>query len=85
MISVVIPTFNRGYTLSQVLDSYYRQKFVEELIIVEDGGIRGRFYLIENRPVMERQLDRGQIFTLDIWDWETLYGVIDNKVDNIIL
>ncbi|MCE5212400.1 MAG: glycosyltransferase family 2 protein [Deltaproteobacteria bacterium] len=38
MISVVIPTFNRGYTLSQVLDSYYRQKFVEELIIVDDGG-----------------------------------------------
>jgi len=38
MISVVIPTFNRGYTLSQVLDSYYRQKFVKELIIVDDGG-----------------------------------------------
>ena len=38
MISVIIPTFNRGYTLSQVLDSFYRQKFVEELIIVDDGG-----------------------------------------------
>ncbi len=38
MISVIIPTFNRGYTLSQVLDSFYRQKFVQEIIIVDDGG-----------------------------------------------
>lgn len=38
MISIVIPTFNRGYTLAQVLDSFYRQKFVEEMIIVDDGG-----------------------------------------------
>lgn len=38
MISIIIPTYNRGYTLSQVLDSYYRQKFVKELIIVDDGG-----------------------------------------------
>jgi glycosyltransferase involved in cell wall biosynthesis len=38
MISIIIPTFNRGYTLVQVLDSFYRQKFVEELIIVDDGG-----------------------------------------------
>lgn len=38
MISIIIPTFNRGYTLSQVLDSFYRQKFVREIIIVDDGG-----------------------------------------------
>jgi len=38
MISIVIPTFNRGYTLAQVLDSFYRQKFVGEMIIVDDGG-----------------------------------------------
>ncbi|KQC10903.1 MAG: hypothetical protein APR62_11050 [Smithella sp. SDB] len=38
MISVIIPTFNRGYTLSQVLDSFYRQKFIKEMIIVDDGG-----------------------------------------------
>jgi glycosyltransferase involved in cell wall biosynthesis len=38
MISIIIPTFNRGYTLSQVLDSYYGQKFVQELVIVDDGG-----------------------------------------------
>jgi glycosyltransferase involved in cell wall biosynthesis len=38
MISIIIPTFNRGYTLSQVLDSFYRQKFVTEMIIVDDGG-----------------------------------------------
>ncbi|MDI6741956.1 MAG: glycosyltransferase family 2 protein [Smithella sp.] len=38
MVSIIIPTFNRGYTLSQVLDSFYRQKFVKEIIIVDDGG-----------------------------------------------
>lgn len=38
MISIIIPTFNRGYTLSQVLDSFYRQKYLKELIIVDDGG-----------------------------------------------
>ena len=38
MISIIIPTFNRGYTLSQVLDSFYQQKFIEEIIIVDDGG-----------------------------------------------
>ncbi|HAR49793.1 MAG TPA: hypothetical protein DCR81_06765 [Smithella sp.] len=38
IISIIIPTFNRGYTLSQVLDSYYGQKFVQELIIVDDGS-----------------------------------------------
>jgi glycosyltransferase involved in cell wall biosynthesis len=39
MISIIIPTFNRGYTLSRVLDSFYRQKFVKEIIIVDDGGL----------------------------------------------
>jgi glycosyltransferase involved in cell wall biosynthesis len=38
MISIIIPTFNRGYALAQVLDSFYRQKFVEELVIVDDGS-----------------------------------------------
>ena len=38
MISIIIPTFNRGYALTQVLDSFYRQKFVEEIIIVDDGS-----------------------------------------------
>lgn len=38
MISIIIPTFNRGYTLVQVLDSFYRQKFIKEMIIVNDGG-----------------------------------------------
>jgi len=38
MISVIIPTFNRAYTLSKVLDSFYGQKFVREVIIVDDGS-----------------------------------------------
>jgi glycosyltransferase involved in cell wall biosynthesis len=38
MISIIIPTLNRAYTLSQVLDSFYQQKHVRELILVDDGG-----------------------------------------------
>lgn len=38
MISIIIPTYNRGYTLCQVLDTYYGQRFVQELIIVDDGS-----------------------------------------------
>lgn len=37
-VSIVIPTFNRAYALSLVLDSFYQQKFVRELVVVDDGG-----------------------------------------------
>ncbi len=36
MISIVIPTRNRSYTLKKVLPSYYIQKHVSEIIIVDD-------------------------------------------------
>ena len=36
MISVVIPTRNRAYILKEVLESYYIQKKVTEIIIVDD-------------------------------------------------
>ena len=35
-ISVVIPTFNRGKTLLEVLPSYLSQQYVKEIIIVDD-------------------------------------------------
>lgn len=38
MITIVIPTRNRGYTLKGVLDSYYSQKHVTEIIFVDDCG-----------------------------------------------
>jgi glycosyltransferase involved in cell wall biosynthesis len=38
MISIVIPTRNRAYTLKKVLRSYYIQKYVNEIIIVDDGS-----------------------------------------------
>lgn len=37
-VSIVTPTFNRAYALSLVLDSFYQQKFVRELVVVDDGG-----------------------------------------------
>lgn len=38
MISVVIPTRNRGYTLKKVLKTYYNQKNVNQIIIVDDAS-----------------------------------------------
>ena len=38
MITIIIPTRNRAYTLSKVADSYYMQDFVDEIIFVDDCG-----------------------------------------------
>lgn len=38
MISVVIPTRNRAYTLEKVLPSYFQQKRVAEVVIIDDAG-----------------------------------------------
>lgn len=38
MITIIIPTYNRASVLSKTLPSYLRQKNVDEIIIVNDGG-----------------------------------------------
>lgn len=38
MISVVIPTRNRGYVLRRTLPAYYQQHGVNQVVIVDDGG-----------------------------------------------
>lgn len=38
MITIIIPTRNRSYTLKKVIDSYYQQKHVTEIIFVDDCG-----------------------------------------------
>lgn len=37
-VTVVIPTRNRAYTLARVAESYYEQAYVNEIIVVDDGG-----------------------------------------------
>lgn len=37
-ISIIIPTLNRAYALMKVADSYYIQKYVTEIIFVDDCG-----------------------------------------------
>lgn len=51
MISVIIPTFNRQRSLSQVLPFYLAQEHVEQVIVVDDGS---------DPPVDERQLPQDQ-------------------------
>lgn len=38
MITVIIPTRNRGYTLAKVVHSYFNQVGVNEIIFVDDAG-----------------------------------------------
>ncbi|GAB4230730.1 MAG: hypothetical protein Tsb0021_08870 [Chlamydiales bacterium] len=38
MITVVIPSYNRAYTLRYTLPTYYEQELVDELIVVNDGN-----------------------------------------------
>ena len=37
-VSIVIPTYNRRHTLVKVIDSYLCQKYVKEIIFVNDGS-----------------------------------------------
>ncbi|TDT67875.1 GT2 family glycosyltransferase [Hypnocyclicus thermotrophus] len=37
-ISIIIPTYNRAITLKKVINSYIIQKYVKELIIIDDGS-----------------------------------------------
>lgn len=36
MITLIVPTHNRAYALVQVLDTFYTQKFLSEIIFVDD-------------------------------------------------
>lgn len=36
MISLIVPTYNRAYALQQVLDTFFSQKSVSEIIFVDD-------------------------------------------------
>lgn len=40
MISIIIPTYNRPETLKRVLPSYFLQKQVKELIVIDDASTR---------------------------------------------
>jgi glycosyltransferase involved in cell wall biosynthesis len=48
MITIVIPTRNRAYTLAKVADSYYKQKYVDEIIFVDDCGEDNTEYLVNS-------------------------------------
>lgn len=51
-ISIILPTFNRGYILSEAIDSVLAQTFQEwELIVVDDGSRD------DTAKVMQRYLD----------------------------
>ncbi|MBI3774793.1 MAG: glycosyltransferase family 2 protein [Gammaproteobacteria bacterium] len=51
MISLVVPTFNRAYTLKCVADSYYEQADVTEIIFVDDAGEDETQHLVEQLAV----------------------------------
>lgn len=48
MITIVIPTRNRGYILEKVVETYYQQKYVDEIIFVDDCSDDNTKEVIEN-------------------------------------
>ena len=48
MITIIIPTRNRAYTLEKVAESYYQQKHVDEIIFVDDYGEDNTKEVIDN-------------------------------------
>lgn len=39
MITLIVPTFNRSYALEQVLDTFYQQTNVSEIIFIDDASM----------------------------------------------
>ena len=57
-VSVIIPTFNRGYCLAESVNSVLRQSFTDfELIVVDDGST-------DNTPDVVRQFPEVQLIRL---------------------
>ena len=53
--TIVIPTYNRNKLLLKVLPSYLRQKYVEKIIIVDDGStVETNKYLEKNRILSDK-------------------------------
>lgn len=38
IISIIIPTYNRSLELSEVIETYFIQKYVREIIVINDGS-----------------------------------------------
>lgn len=46
MISLIVPTYNRAYALEQVLDTFYSQKLVSEIVFIDDCSNDNTFEVI---------------------------------------
>jgi glycosyltransferase involved in cell wall biosynthesis len=54
MITMIVPTYNRAHTLRRVIDSYYAQELVSEIVFVSDAGTDDSEHMVlqyaENHP-----------------------------------
>ncbi len=54
LVSVIIPTFNRGYCLAETVRSVLKQRFMDfELIVVDDGSTDETLQVLENFPSVQ--------------------------------
>ncbi len=62
-VSVIIPTYNRGYMLPDALDSVLAQDFDNyELIVIDDGSTDNTLTILDgylNRVKVYRQMNQG--------------------------
>ncbi len=63
VVSVIIPTFNRGWVLKEAIDSVLLQEFKDfELIVVDDGSTDNTEYILDSfkeKIIVLRQGNRG--------------------------
>jgi glycosyltransferase involved in cell wall biosynthesis len=54
LVSVILPTFNRGYCLAESIHSVLDQSFTDfELIVVDDGSTDDTFALLQQFPAVQ--------------------------------
>ena len=60
-ISVIIPVYNLGNFISKAIDSVLSQKYVNEIIIVDDGSTDNTQFIVQNYA--EQNPDKIQVIT----------------------
>lgn len=83
-LSVVIPTYNRGYILEKTIPTYFSSKYVGEIVIVDNGCKDNTKIIVEklknNYPVVYTKTPRDKNLPL-----ARNFGVLTAKYDIVLM